>query len=116
LKNSGNRKQSRTQSIIGCSFEELKQHLESGFHSDMSWDNIATWDVGHIVPVAAFDLSDPVQLRACFNRHNLAAELRSRNRSHHNQIDRLTLKVGEIGVAEATALVFASLKNLKLTE
>ena len=49
-----------SESILGCSFEELKQHLESQWQDWMSWDNYGLyngeenygWDIDHITPLA----------------------------------------------------------------
>lgn len=56
-------KKSKTCEILGCSFEELKNHLESQFESWMTWDNKGnpkdgilepnkTWDIDHIIPTS----------------------------------------------------------------
>ncbi len=65
------RKSASTMELIGCSIDELKQHLESKFTKGMSWDNYGKWHVDHIKPCASFDLSDPDQQRLCFNYKNL---------------------------------------------
>ena len=48
---------------LGCSKNELKAHLESLFQEGMNWDNYGNkegcWSVDHIIPVTAFDISDP---------------------------------------------------------
>lgn len=47
---------------LGCSVPELKAHLESRFQSGMSWDNwgkgVGFWNIDHIMPLTAFDLTD----------------------------------------------------------
>jgi hypothetical protein len=53
---------------LGCTIEELKQHLESKFQEGMSWDNWGThgWHIDHIVPLSSFDLTDRDQfVKAC---------------------------------------------------
>jgi hypothetical protein len=58
LINKGIKKNSKTQLIIGCSFEEFKQYLESKFEPWMNWDNKGLyngtpnygWDIDHIIP------------------------------------------------------------------
>lgn len=53
---------------LGCSIEQLKQHLESKFQPGMTWDNYGLygWHVDHIVALAKFDLTDQQQfLKAC---------------------------------------------------
>jgi len=54
------KKLSRTEQILGCSFEQLKQHLESKFLPWMNWENKGLyngelnygWDVDHIIPLS----------------------------------------------------------------
>lgn len=46
----GHVKRKSTVEIIGCTFEELKQHIESQFLSGMSWANRKLWHIDHIVP------------------------------------------------------------------
>lgn len=56
-------KNKRTEEILGCSFNELKIHLENQFEPWMNWDNKGnpkdgifelnkTWDVDHIIPIS----------------------------------------------------------------
>jgi hypothetical protein len=53
---------------LGCTIEELKQHLESKFQEGMSWDNwgVHGWHIDHIIPLSSFDLTDREQfVKAC---------------------------------------------------
>jgi hypothetical protein len=51
----------KTESILGCSFEEFKLHLESKFENWMNWENRGLyngefnygWDIDHIIPVSS---------------------------------------------------------------
>jgi hypothetical protein len=58
---------------LGCSIEELKQHLESKFQPGMTWDNWTTdgWHIDHIKPLASFDLTDKQQLLEACHYTNL---------------------------------------------
>ncbi len=67
----GRKKSSRTVALIGCTFEELKSHLESQFLEGMTWDNYGDWHVDHIKPCYEFDLTDELQQRECFHFSNL---------------------------------------------
>lgn len=40
-----------TSKVLGCSFNELKFHLESLFVKGMSWDNHGKWHIDHIIPL-----------------------------------------------------------------
>ena|ERR1035437_7968637 len=52
IKNQGYSKESRTQEILGCSYIELKNHLESKFIDGMSWGNKGEWHIDHIKPTS----------------------------------------------------------------
>lgn len=58
---------------LGCTIEECRQHLENQFQEGMTWDNYGRdgWQIDHIIPCAAFDLSDSIQQRICSNFRNL---------------------------------------------
>lgn len=58
LKHNGIRKNSKTAIILGCSFQDFRDYLESKFESWMNWDNRGLyngtpeygWDIDHIIP------------------------------------------------------------------
>ena len=64
-------KSAKTAELIGCSYEFFTKHIESQFTEGMSWENRDKWHIDHIVPCAAFDLSDPEQQRICFHYTNM---------------------------------------------
>jgi len=68
---SGKYKSSSTSKLLGCSIEELWQHLESKFQPGMTRSNHGEWHIDHIRPCASFDLSDPEQQKICFHYTNL---------------------------------------------
>ena len=53
LRAGGYSKKSSTAVILGCTFEELKAHLEKQFWPGMTWENSCEWHVDHIVPLAS---------------------------------------------------------------
>ena len=59
--------------LLGCSDTEFRCYLESKFAPGMGWRNFGVrgWHVDHIIPCAAFDLTDPDQQRQCFHYTNL---------------------------------------------
>ena len=61
LNSIGKKKNTKTELILGCSFEEFKTHIESLWEPWMNWDNKGnpkdgiyepnkTWDIDHIIP------------------------------------------------------------------
>lgn len=60
-----------TMKLIGCSMEELWQHLESQFQPGMTRKNHGKWHIDHIKPCISFDLTDPKQQAKCFHYTNL---------------------------------------------
>jgi len=64
-------KSSGTLNLLGCSVGQLREWLEAQFESGMSWKNYGEWHIDHIKPCAAFDLTDSVQQKQCFNFTNL---------------------------------------------
>jgi hypothetical protein len=57
----GQSKSKTTEEIIGCSYIELKNHIESQFEPWMTWENKGLyngdfnygWDIDHIIPLAS---------------------------------------------------------------
>ena len=71
IKNNGYTKKSNTYTILGCSYEDFKEHIESNWEDWMSWDNYGnpkdgvlelnkTWDLDHIVPVSSAQCEEDV--------------------------------------------------------
>jgi hypothetical protein len=48
----GYTKQSKTYQILGCSYEDFKQHIERQFTKGMTWENQGQWHLDHIYPVS----------------------------------------------------------------
>lgn len=87
------RKFDRTINLLGCDYEQLKQHLENQFRDGMNWENYGkVWQVDHIIPCAAFDLTKEEQQKECFNYKNLQPLL-----VEENQIKNDFLPNGERG-------------------
>ena len=67
----GKRKTAKTENLLGCSYEFLKQYIESLFVDGMSWENMSQWHIDHIKPLAIFDLNDVEKQKIAFNYKNL---------------------------------------------
>lgn len=84
FKNKNINKSSKTIDILGCSFEEFKQHLESNFESWMNWGNHGKyngntnygWDIDHIQPLAtAVTEADVIKLNHYTNLKPLCSKV-----------------------------------------
>jgi hypothetical protein len=45
-------KKNKTFEIVGCTPQELKEHLEKKFEIGMTWDNRSEWHIDHIIPLS----------------------------------------------------------------
>lgn len=76
----------RTEFLIGCTISELMKHLEAQFTNGFSWENRSSWHVDHIVPVSAFNLSDPEEQKCAFNYRNMRPMDGRENQRKSNKI------------------------------
>jgi len=73
-----------TSGLVGCSWDDLMQHLESQFYDkilpngeiiEMSWNNYGygdkKWHLDHFLPCCSFDLSKIENQHKCFHYSNL---------------------------------------------
>jgi len=86
IRHSGNKKNSKTAQILGCSFEEFRIYLESKFEPWMTWENRGLyngtpeygWDIDHIIPThTAITEDDVIKLNHYTNLQPLC--------SHYNR-------------------------------
>lgn len=71
LSRQGVKKTNRTFDLVGCTYQELYDHLEEQFTDGMTWDNYGDWHVDHIIPCASWDLSQDKEQKLCFHYTNL---------------------------------------------
>ena len=76
-------------SLIGCSLDQLKLHIEAQFTEGMTWDNYGEWHIDHIRPCASFDLTDLTQQSECFNFSNLRPLWEHENKSKGGSWNRI---------------------------
>lgn len=62
LKSFNMKKNNKTFEIVGCTPEFLKEHLESHFKDNMSWDNYGLygWHIDHIIPLSSAKTEEEV--------------------------------------------------------
>lgn len=56
LKSKGFKKNTKSEQILGCSFEEFKKHIESQWEPWMNWDNYGNWNGTPTEPNTAWDI------------------------------------------------------------
>ena len=87
LSNIVNQKSAHTMELVGCTLEQLKEHLQNKFEEGMTWENYGKWHIDHIKPCASFDLTSPVEQRTCFNWVNLQPLWAKDNLSKGDKLD-----------------------------
>jgi hypothetical protein len=87
--------------MFGCTPDQLARHIESQFVSGMSWTNTSKWHIDHIMPCSAFDLSNPDQVKICFNWQNLRPLWAKKNLRKGKKITHPQLCL-PIGIAQQT--------------
>ena len=74
--------------LIGCSRIALRAHFESLFKDGMAWDNYGNadgqWQVDHIVPLCAFDLTSLEQRYKANHYTNLQPLWKKENQQKHS--------------------------------
>lgn len=64
------------ESYLGCSFNEYKRYIEEQFHQSgssgiqLTWDNMADWDLDHRVPLCQFPLERELGRKEAFHSSN----------------------------------------------
>ncbi len=83
FKRNGYTKKSKTYAILGCEFNNFKNHMESQFKSWMSWDNYGKyngeenfgWDIDHIIPISScINENDVIKLNHYTNLQPLCSK------------------------------------------
>jgi len=84
----GDIKANKTIPYLGCTINELKNHLEKQFKPGMSWKNWALngWHIDHIIPCDAFDFTNPEDQKKCFHYTNLQPLWAEENLKKSNKI------------------------------
>lgn len=62
FKRKGLSKEGSSHTLLGCSWDELKKHIESQFQSGMNWENRGLWHIDHIIPLSSANTVDEMKL------------------------------------------------------
>lgn len=57
--------------LLGAPPQAVVDHLQRRFQDGMSWANYGSWHIDHVLPVSAFDATDPLQCVAMCHYTNL---------------------------------------------
>lgn len=84
------RKYASAISLVGCSIEHLKDHLEKQFVDGMTWGNYGfgknKWTIDHILPLDSFNLFNIEEQKKAFHYTNLQPMWGSANFRKSNKI------------------------------
>jgi hypothetical protein len=81
------KKELRTIELLGCTVAQAKTHIEKHFKKGMTWANHGTaWEIDHIIPLAAFDLTRKDQQLLANHFTNLRPEWKALNRLKSDNI------------------------------
>jgi hypothetical protein len=59
------------ENVLGCTRNELMEHLQKQFTNGMTWENYGQWHIDHIIPLASFDLTELEQFKKACHYTNL---------------------------------------------
>jgi len=81
-------KKGKTLEMLGCSIEEFRYYIEKQFTPEMNWENYGDyWELDHIKPCDAFDLSNLEEQRRCFTFTNIQPLEKINNRIKSNKYE-----------------------------
>ena len=98
-------KAKKTVGILGCTFEEFKNHIESQFESWMNWENYGnvceileincSWDLDHILPVSLANTEEDIYLLNHWSNFQPLCSFKNRNikRDDILELSNLELKI-----------------------
>jgi hypothetical protein len=66
-----NQKTCRTEQYVGCTYQELLDHLESQFEEGMTWKNHGEWQIDHFKAQSSFDPTIEEEKFKCWHYTNL---------------------------------------------
>lgn len=84
----GTRRKDSVIGLLGCSYLQLKVHIEALFTPGMTWGKCFSGEIhlDHKRPCASFNLLDEKQQRKCFHYTNLQPLWAKENMRKHNKI------------------------------
>jgi hypothetical protein len=88
VRNRGMRKLRSSEGYLGCSFARARAHIEAQWLEGMNWGNHGTaWVIDHIIPLAAYDLTDEEQAMQASHYTNLQPLWAHENAEKSDRLD-----------------------------
>ena len=78
-----NKAERHWEDLVSYNLQQLKEHLESQFTSEMNWDNYGSyWEIDHVIPqnTFSFETENDVDFKICWSLINLRPLEKSANR------------------------------------
>lgn len=86
------KKNEQTINLLGYSSLDLREHIESKFDKNMTWENYGTyWHIDHIIPISIFRIDAPVSIVNSLS--NLRPLEKNKNLIKGNKIDKDSLLI-----------------------
>ena len=80
----GRKSERHWEDLVNYNIQDLKEHLESQFDENMTWDNMGNyWEIDHIIPqnLFSYESEQDEQFKICWSLANLRPLEKSLNRS-----------------------------------
>ena len=80
----------RWETLVGYTAQDLIKHIESQFVDGMNWENRHRWHIDHIIPVSAFNFTEPehIDFKRCWALENLQPLWAKDNMRKHAKLDK----------------------------
>jgi len=117
LKSNGQTKNIKTEELIGCNNQYLKEWLEYQFDDTMSWNNYGQyWHIDHVKPCNSYDATCHDDLKECFNWRNMRPLKGSENISKSSKIIPIDIFNQKIKVIQYTLKLQIPLVNSNISK
>ena len=91
----GTKKEKTTKSLLGCTLKKFKEHIESQWEEEMTWENYGFygWHLDHIFPCAVFDQTCKYQRAVCWHYTNFQPMWATDNKKKQTTIEDLNIEI-----------------------
>ncbi len=61
FRHAGKKKIKRTEQMLGCTWGQFQEHIESQFQPGMTWSNRSEWHIDHTIPLSHAETVDDLE-------------------------------------------------------